>query len=55
MSKETKFLSIAIGLLQGLNEDSKVTDKVVSSMNADKLYKFVRYLSYPMGMQKFLP
>ena len=45
MSKETKFLSIAIGLLQGLNEDSKVTDKVVSSMNADKLYKFVRYAS----------
>lgn len=45
MSKETKFLSIAIGLLQGLNEDNKVTDKVVASMDADRLYKFVRAAS----------
>ena len=27
MSKETKFLSIAIGLLQGINEEEKITDK----------------------------
>jgi hypothetical protein len=35
MSKETKFLSIAIGLLQGFNADKGKTDPVTDKMNAD--------------------
>ena len=42
MSKETKFLSIAIGLLQGLNRDDGKKDPVVEAMDADKLYKFTQ-------------
>ena len=37
MSKETKFLSIAIGLLQ-------VTDESVNAMDADRLYRYVEYV-----------
>ena len=40
MGKETKFLSIAIGLLQGMIRDECREDAVISSMNADKLYKY---------------
>ena len=42
MSKETKFLSIAIGLLQGIDRDEGKKDPVVESMNADRLYKFIQ-------------
>lgn len=43
MSKETKFLSIAIGLLQGkLKEDGK-EDAVASRMDADRLLSFTKY------------
>ncbi len=45
MSKETKFLSIAIGLLQGLNKDENITDAVVDAMNADRLYKFTQLVN----------
>ncbi len=45
MSKETKFLSIAIGLLQGLNRDEGKEDPVALSMNADKLYKFTQLVN----------
>ena len=45
MSKETKFLSIAVGLLQGINKDNGVSDAVVDEMNADRLYKYVRYIN----------
>lgn len=43
MSKETKFLSIAIGLLQGLLQESGQTDPVVENMDADRLYNFFSY------------
>ncbi len=45
MSKETKFLSIAIGLLQGMNRDAKIEDAVVDTMDADRLYKFTQYVN----------
>ncbi len=45
MSKETKFLSIAIGLLQGLNKDEGLSDRAVDEMNADKLYKYVKFVN----------
>lgn len=45
MSKETKFLSIAIGILQGLNRDQGKADPVVEAMNADKLYKFTQLVN----------
>ena len=45
MSKETKFLSIAIGLLQGIYREEGVSDKVVSAMDADRLYKYVRVVN----------
>ena len=45
MSKETKFLSIAIGLLQGINRDEKRIDPVVEAMDADKLYKFTKLVN----------
>lgn len=40
--KETKFLSIAIGLLQGQNAQNGISDKAVDEMDADRLYKLVR-------------
>ena len=43
MSKETKFLSIAIGLLQGKLAEGGVDDPVVKEMNADRLYDFTRF------------
>ncbi|WP_029233174.1 CehA/McbA family metallohydrolase [Butyrivibrio sp. VCB2006] len=45
MSKETKFLSIAIGLLQGIYKDEGISDKSVASMDADRLYKYVRVVN----------
>ena len=45
MSKETKFLSIAIGLLQGMNRDEKTSDSVVDAMDADRLYKFTQLVN----------
>ena len=45
MGKETKFLSIAIGLLQGMIRDEGREDAVISSMNADKLYKYTRFVN----------
>lgn len=41
--KETKFLSIAINLLQGQLRENKQTDSVIETMDADRLYKFIRY------------
>ena len=43
MSKETKFLSIAIGLLQGKLSEEGVDDPVVKEMNADRLYEFTKF------------
>ncbi|SFC31672.1 CehA/McbA family metallohydrolase [Butyrivibrio sp. YAB3001] len=45
MSKESKFLSIAIGLLQGLNKDESREDKIVESMDADKMCKYIEYVN----------
>ena len=45
MSKETKFLSIAIGLLQGINRDENISDPVVDAMDADRLYKFTQLVN----------
>ncbi len=43
MGKETKFLSIAIGLLQGKFREEHKEDDVVRDMTADRLYDFTRY------------
>ncbi len=43
MSKETKFLSIAIGLLQGKLKEEKREDAIVAAMDADRLLKFTRF------------
>ena len=40
MSKQTKFLSIAIGLLQGMDEYKH--DAVVNSMTAERLYEALK-------------
>ena len=45
MSKETKFLSIAIGLLQGIYREEGITNKAADSMDADRLYKYVRLVN----------
>ena len=42
MSKETKFLSIAIGLLQGIQKDRGLSDPVLDAMTADRLDNFIR-------------
>jgi hypothetical protein len=42
MSKQTKFLSIAIGLLQGMDEYKH--DAVVNSMTAERLYEALKRL-----------
>ena len=44
MSKETKFLSIAIGLLQGMYRQEGVKDKALDKLNADQLYKYIEYV-----------
>ena len=43
MSKETKFLSIAIGLLQGKLKEEGKRDEVVSGMDAGRLLTFTEY------------
>ena len=45
MSKETKFLSIAIGLLQGMARDEGRKDPAIETMDADKLYKFTKLVN----------
>ena len=43
MSKETKFLSIAIGLLQGKLKEEGKEDSIVATMEADRLLSLTRY------------
>ena len=43
MSKETKFLSIAIGLLQGQLREKGQSDPIVDGMDAERLVNFIRY------------
>jgi hypothetical protein len=49
MSKETKFLSIAIGLLQGIMKESGNEDPVVMNMDAERLYNFTRFVDVICG------
>ncbi|WP_026517566.1 CehA/McbA family metallohydrolase [Butyrivibrio sp. MC2021] len=42
MSKETKFLSIAIGLMQGIQKERGISDPVLENMTADRLDNFIR-------------
>ncbi len=42
MSKETKFLSIAIGLMQGIQKEKGISDPVLENMKADRLDNFIR-------------
>ena len=44
MSKETKFLSIAIGLLQGMRRDAGIKDEVLEKMTAEKLLDYVQFV-----------
>ncbi|MBP3197438.1 MAG: hypothetical protein J6N21_10595, partial [Butyrivibrio sp.] len=44
MGKETKFLSIALCLLQGIKKDSGCSENVPCGIDADRLYKYVQYV-----------
>ncbi len=45
MSKESKFLSIAIGLLQGKYREEGKTNKSLESMDADRMVRYVNYVN----------
>ncbi len=49
MSKETKFLSIAIGLLQGQLREKGIKDKLVEDMTADRLLNFIQCVDVVCG------
>lgn len=44
MGKETKFLSIALCLLQGIKNDSGCSANVPYGIDADRLYKYIQYV-----------